>query len=112
MEPRLFLQSFFALALAASSYATHVYDLTLTWEDNAPDGGVPRKMVLINGEFPGPVLDIDQGNDVEVNVVNNLPFNTTVHFHGMSSSGSAAHRLCSSPTVRLMYFFRYRYRDV
>ena len=57
------------------------FDLTITWEDHAPDG-FTRKMALVNGQYPGPLLEINQGEDVEVHVQNNMPFNTTIHYHG------------------------------
>ena len=41
------------------------FDLDLTWEKGAPDGNV-REMVFMNGQFPGPELRLDQGDDVEV----------------------------------------------
>lgn len=40
-------------------------------------------MVFINGQFPGPTLSIDEGDDVEFAVTNQLPFGTTIHFHGI-----------------------------
>ncbi|GKZ33736.1 hypothetical protein AbraIFM66950_003768 [Aspergillus brasiliensis] len=58
------------------------FNVTLTWEDWAP-AGIPRKMILMNGQFPGPALQLRQGDDVEFFVTNRLPTNTTVHFHGI-----------------------------
>jgi FtsP/CotA-like multicopper oxidase with cupredoxin domain len=40
-------------------------------------------MILVNGQFPGPTLEINQGDEVEVRVHNKMPLNTTVHFHGI-----------------------------
>lgn len=60
----------------------HKFELTLTWEKNAPDG-FERDMILVNGQFPGPLLEMNQGDDIEVLVHNKMPHNTTVHFHGM-----------------------------
>ncbi|MBE3042709.1 multicopper oxidase domain-containing protein [Candidatus Bathyarchaeota archaeon] len=57
------------------------FELTLTWEKHAPDG-FERDMIIVNGEFPAPLLEINQGDDVEVLVHNKMPFNTTVHYHG------------------------------
>lgn len=59
-----------------------VFDLTLTWEAHAPNGQ-EREMILVNGQFPGPALELSEGDHVEVNVHNKLPFDTSVHFHGM-----------------------------
>ncbi|KAJ2983712.1 hypothetical protein NQ176_g509 [Zarea fungicola] len=57
------------------------FELVITWERYAPLG-ISRKMLLVNGQTPGPELLIDQDDEVVVHVVNKSPFNTTVHFHG------------------------------
>ncbi|KAK3358827.1 Cupredoxin [Lasiosphaeria hispida] len=76
----------FALAKGGKNFAgsngTRKFELTITWEVFAPDG-FPREMALINGGFPGPTLDINQGDDVEVLIHNKMPYNTTMHFHGI-----------------------------
>ncbi len=70
------------LALVGSVGATkRIFHLTLTWQDYAPDG-FARKMILVNNQFPGPLLEMTEGDDVEVTIQNDMPFNTTVHFHG------------------------------
>jgi hypothetical protein len=58
------------------------FEITLTWETAAPDG-FERKVILTNGQLPGPPLYVDQGDDIEFSVLNLMPFETTVHFHGM-----------------------------
>ncbi|CAK7201482.1 hypothetical protein SEUCBS139899_004187 [Sporothrix eucalyptigena] len=63
------------------------FDLTITWEEHAPDG-YARDMALINGQYPGPLLEVDEGDVVEVWVHNEMPYNTTVHFHGIEMEGS------------------------
>ncbi len=67
--------------LSSSSGPQCSFELTLTWEKYSPDG-FAREMILVNGQFPGPLLEINQGDEVQVVVHNQLPFNTTVHFHG------------------------------
>lgn len=57
------------------------FEITLTWEDHEV-AGLNRKTILSNGQFPGPILQLQQGDDVEFVVKNQLPFSTTVHFHG------------------------------
>ncbi|KAJ5119843.1 multicopper oxidase [Penicillium atrosanguineum] len=59
------------------------FTINLTWDYGAPDG-FSRKMILINGTSPGPALLIDQGDNVKFLVHNNLPSNTTIHFHGIT----------------------------
>jgi len=61
---------------------TKEFELNLTWASWAADG-VAREQFLVNGQFPGPPLIMDEGDNVEVTVNNFTPFNTTVHYHGI-----------------------------
>lgn len=70
---------------------TRSFTLTLTWKIGAPDG-VKREMIFVNDKFPGPTLYIKEGDNVQVEVVNKLPEETTVHFHGKYST-------CSTPSA-------------
>lgn len=58
------------------------FEFDLTWGKGSPDG-YERDMIFVNGQFPGPTLEIHQDDWVEVEVTNRLPFNTTVHWHGL-----------------------------
>lgn len=70
-------------ALATFTHSACVrFNLDLTWEVGAPNGQ-QREMIFVNGQFPGPPLVVDEGDDVTVTVNNYLPFNTTIHFHGI-----------------------------
>ncbi|KAI0441959.1 multicopper oxidase [Xylaria telfairii] len=66
----------------ASGKVPRTFDLTVTWEKYAPNG-VSRNVILINGQFPGPLIEVNEGDDVLVKVHNKMPFNTTMHFHGI-----------------------------
>ena len=66
----MFLYLFFLavclLANASLSLGAHVFfEINLTWELRAPDGQ-PRYVILSNGQFPGPQLNMNYGDDVEV----------------------------------------------
>lgn len=75
---------FSCMSLLALSQAKVVsFGITLTWETAAPDG-FGRKVILTNGQLPGPPLYVNQGDDVEFFVKNKLPFELTIHFHGKS----------------------------
>lgn len=65
----------------SGSPGPRVFYLTATWETRAPDGNA-REIFVLNGQFPGPKLEINQGDDVEIHFQNLSPFNTTIHFHG------------------------------
>ncbi|ATY64049.1 laccase [Cordyceps militaris] len=58
------------------------FTLEITWERYAPLG-IARKMLLVNGQTPGPELQFNQDDAVAVHVVNKSPFKTSVHFHGL-----------------------------
>lgn len=62
--------------------STVKFELDLTWGPVAPDG-YQRNGILMNGQFPGPVLELNAGDDVEFLVHNHLPFNEAIHFHGI-----------------------------
>lgn len=62
--------------------STRHFDFTVTWAQNAPDG-VERNMFMVNGQFPGPKIELIQGDSVVVKLKNSSPFNTTIHYHGI-----------------------------
>ncbi|KAL2758189.1 hypothetical protein ACRALDRAFT_2025823 [Sodiomyces alcalophilus JCM 7366] len=46
--------------------------------------GIAKPAMLINGQFPGPTIEADWGDEVEVHVTNNLQHNgTSIHWHGI-----------------------------
>jgi FtsP/CotA-like multicopper oxidase with cupredoxin domain len=52
---------------------------------NDREDGVSREVYLINNQQPGPLIEADEGDDVEVFVKNDLPVETTIHWHGKST---------------------------
>ncbi|KAH8695156.1 conidial pigment biosynthesis oxidase Arb2/brown2 [Talaromyces proteolyticus] len=73
------------IVLVAGKHVRH--EMTLTWELGAPNGQV-REMIKMNGQFPGPTFVWDEDDDVEVIVHNRMPFNNTVHWHGLMMQGT------------------------
>jgi bilirubin oxidase len=45
--------------------------------------GAPTTLWLYNGAFPGPVIDVREGDRVRVALENRLALDTTVHWHGL-----------------------------
>ncbi|KIJ44603.1 multicopper oxidase, partial [Sphaerobolus stellatus SS14] len=50
--------------------------------------GFQRTAAVVNGQFPGPFLKANKGDNIFLNVVNNLkddniPKSTSVHWHGV-----------------------------
>ncbi|KAH8668393.1 multicopper oxidase [Xylariales sp. PMI_506] len=71
-----------AATLASAETYDRLFNLTLTWETGAPDG-FEREMYKINGQFPGPLLELNEGDNVAVYVQNDSPYNVTIHYHGI-----------------------------
>jgi hypothetical protein len=82
---------------------TRVFNLTVSEIQAAPDGdtppflcgfpilttpGVMRTMLVFNGQFPGPLIRVNQGDRVLVNVSNQLTNSTAVHWHGLYQNGT------------------------
>ncbi len=47
-----------------------------------PADGFSREVYLINDQQPGPLIEIDEGDVLEVFVRNELAVETTSHWHG------------------------------
>lgn len=62
---------------------TRSYTFTIAQSTLSPDG-VPRTMLLVNGQFPGPTIEANWGDTISVTVQNNLANEgTSMHWHGM-----------------------------
>jgi FtsP/CotA-like multicopper oxidase with cupredoxin domain len=54
-----------------------IHRVTKTIGDNT------HRMFAYNGSIPGPLLRVQQGSEVYVNVLNDIDVDTTVHWHGL-----------------------------
>lgn len=51
--------------------------------------GIPKSVMLVNGQFPGPTIEANWGDMIQVTVINNLENEgTAVHWHGMLQTGT------------------------
>ncbi|CEL09494.1 hypothetical protein ASPCAL12631 [Aspergillus calidoustus] len=73
------------LAVQGALGSLRAFNFTVHTAQRSPDG-FSREVYLINGQQPGPMIEVDEGDDVEVFVRNELPVSTTIHWHGMLSS--------------------------
>lgn len=66
------------------------YKWEITTGIRAPDG-VEKTVYLINGQFPGPVIEARSGDTIIVEVVNELKDNKglSVHWHGLHMRGNS-----------------------
>ncbi len=79
-----------SLVAATSAQANHA-PLTLTGpsfaltidEVQVNFTGIPRRATAINGSIPGPTLRWKEGEEVTIQVTNNLREPTSLHWHGM-----------------------------
>ncbi|PNY22482.1 Uncharacterized protein TCAP_07121 [Tolypocladium capitatum] len=79
---------FLSFLLYSAAWAVTVREtLRFTWEEGSPNGQ-SRKLIYTNGQFPGPPLILTEGDDAEITVVNHMPRNVTVHWHGIAQAGT------------------------
>jgi iron transport multicopper oxidase len=68
---------------------TRTYDFNITWVRANPDGVFERPTIGINNQWPLPVMTATVGDQVIVNVDNQLGNQTTtLHFHGLFMNGT------------------------
>ncbi|KAK7992514.1 diphenol oxidase [Apiospora saccharicola] len=63
------------------------YNWTIVDKDGNPDG-VYKPMMMINGQFPGPMMEVNEGDTVIVNVRNAAKNATDIHWHGLLQNGT------------------------
>lgn len=72
-----------------SEAKTVTYDFNVTWVTANPDGLFDRKVVGINGQWPLPVIEVDKGDQLVVNMHNGLgDKRASIHWHGMFQNGT------------------------
>ncbi|MEX0766375.1 MAG: multicopper oxidase domain-containing protein, partial [bacterium] len=63
----------------------NVFEVTakaVQWE---VEPGVRREAFAYNGQVPGPTIRVTEGDRVRVNLKNELPESTSIHFHGLTT---------------------------
>tara|TARA_R110001599_G_scaffold353856_1_gene600431 strand:- start:6806 stop:8587 length:1782 start_codon:yes stop_codon:yes gene_type:complete len=72
------------LYLMSVSIFTHAGEYNITVDNVEIDtGDFVKKGIGYNGASPGPVLRFKEGEDVTINVTNNLSVPTSIHWHGL-----------------------------
>jgi FtsP/CotA-like multicopper oxidase with cupredoxin domain len=74
-----------------TSPAAAVFETTITAALTAVDigGGLTTKAETYNGAIPGPTLRLNVGDTVIVRLLNELPYETGIHWHGIELANSA-----------------------
>lgn len=70
-----------------SKPARREYLWTIRDQEHNPDG-VYRPMMLINSQFPGPMIECNEGDTIVVHVNNQAANATSFHWHGIYQNGS------------------------
>lgn len=78
---RLSLAGVTLLTMAAPALAQR-YDLTLE-ERTVNINGADRPAVTVNGQFPGPLLRLREGEEAVIRVTNRLDKASSIHWHGL-----------------------------
>lgn len=66
---------------------TRQYHWTVTDTVLAPDG-VTQTLITVNDQFPGPMIEANWGDWIEVTVKNNRSEGTSLHWHGFLQTGT------------------------
>jgi FtsP/CotA-like multicopper oxidase with cupredoxin domain len=66
---------------------TRLYHWTISNKEVNPDG-VYRQVTLINGQFPGPLVEYHEGDTLEIEVENQSINATSFHWHGIHQNGT------------------------
>ncbi|KAJ5725494.1 uncharacterized protein N7483_006851 [Penicillium malachiteum] len=75
---------------APDTGVTRYYDFTISRAYNAPDG-YNKSAILINGQFPGPMIEANWGDMISVTVNNQIlteEEGLTLHWHGLRQEGT------------------------
>ncbi|KAL8200701.1 hypothetical protein R6Q57_012040 [Mikania cordata] len=66
----------------SSSITTKRYKFNVEWKTITRLCST-KAILTVNGEYPGPTIAVNEGDDVEINVTNGVSINTTIHWHGI-----------------------------
>ncbi|PIN23656.1 Multicopper oxidase [Handroanthus impetiginosus] len=71
-----------AFQVPSSSSTTKRFHFSMEWK-NVTRLCHTQRVLTVNGEYPGPTIAVNEGDNVQVTVTNNVPRNTTIHWHGV-----------------------------
>ncbi|GAB6886526.1 hypothetical protein JCM13304A_00240 [Desulfothermus okinawensis JCM 13304] len=71
----------YSCSLGIAKVHRYTFNITIGKWSLLPD--VQIKSLLINNQIPGPLIDVEEGDIVEVKVINKTPLPHTIHWHGL-----------------------------
>ncbi|WAQ90114.1 hypothetical protein PtA15_12A99 [Puccinia triticina] len=66
---------------------TRNYNFRVTNTVGAPDG-FSKTMLVINDQFPGPLIECNEGDTLQIVVQNDLNVDVSIHWHGILQTGT------------------------
>lgn len=72
----------FTLTVSFASAEVHYHDFVIQ-ETPVKRLCKTHNIITVNGQFPGPTLEVRDGDTVVVKVVNKAQYNITIHWHGI-----------------------------
>ncbi|GCE29915.1 hypothetical protein KDA_53990 [Dictyobacter alpinus] len=78
--------------LQAPKTAKHIKKFTLTAQKaqlKLSSGIIVTDAWTFNGVAPGPTLHVQQGDLLEITLINHLPFDTSIHWHGININNAS-----------------------
>ncbi|KAK7339791.1 hypothetical protein VNO77_20476 [Canavalia gladiata] len=105
-----------AFTLLASSSVTSAAIVEHTF--NVANMVIPRLcnnqvITAVNGQFPGPIIRVREGDTLVVHVLNNSPYNITMHWHGifqLVSGWADGPEYVTQCPIRPKHSFTYRFK--
>jgi FtsP/CotA-like multicopper oxidase with cupredoxin domain len=94
---------------------TRYYNFTIARGSKAPDG-VTKSMLLVNDQFPGPTIEGNWGDTIQVsvhNAIDNPKEGTSIHWHGFPQTQTpwfdgvpSVHQCPIAPGETFVYRFK------
>jgi FtsP/CotA-like multicopper oxidase with cupredoxin domain len=86
---KILLYSFLLSMLPTSSWAAQrEFSMTIDEVSINVAPGFNTKVFAFNGQVPGPLIHVMEGDDVTVHVTNNTTLPHTIHWHGVNQTGT------------------------
>lgn len=89
IKPVVRMMIFLVACLPALSWAEkREFSMTIDEVSIEVAPGFTNKVFAFNGQVPGPLIHVREGDDVTVHVTNNTTLPHTIHWHGINQIGS------------------------
>ncbi|GJM12519.1 MAG: hypothetical protein DHS20C12_09220 [Pseudohongiella sp.] len=77
-----------AVCISLSLAETHTFEMTVEEVTLQIAPGFSSKVWAYDGQVPGPLIRVTEGDEVELTLINNTTLNHTIHWHGFYQTDS------------------------